>query len=220
MEHAQFYALSDVMTIWDILSRWKKIPLEEMEIHINRYKGRRPALQPYELWKPSGEPNQHGIYLRPRTGRLFITEDIVASTCTVIDDDGNVITRDYNCQETFFGETLFFLTKDVALLEQRNPDYLAEPLKPPLHIEAQDEPEEQSPLKRSRRIVPIPDGTLRAWDAAAFLGISESTLWELAKNGEIQKGIKLRPKVTVWEIAALREYLENKKAISAANRKK
>ncbi len=49
---------------------FQKIPLEELEIHINRYKDRRPALQPYELLTPSGEPNERGIYLRPRKGHL------------------------------------------------------------------------------------------------------------------------------------------------------
>ena len=177
MEHAQYYALSDVMTIWDILHRWKKIPLEELEILINRYKGRRPALQPYELLTPSGEPNERGLYLRPRKGRMFITDDIISSTCTVSDDDGNVITRDYTCQENFFGETLFFLTRDVAQLEQRNPDYLVEPLKP-LHADTQDKREEKNNKSpdapkptRHRRAVSIPDGTMRAPEAAAYRGM-------------------------------------------------
>ncbi len=55
---------------------------------------------------------------------------------------------------------------------------------------------------------PRPSGKmLRAKDAAALLGIGESTFWKWVQEGRLPKGIKLSPKATVWDEDGLRSYV-------------
>ena len=48
---------------------------------------------------------------------------------------------------------------------------------------------------------------LRARDAAAYLGIAESTFWKRVADGGLSRGIKQTPRCTVWRREELDAYL-------------
>lgn len=49
---------------------------------------------------------------------------------------------------------------------------------------------------------------LRVKDAAAFLGIGQSTFWKWVKEGKLPKGKRLSARATVWMRADLEQFLE------------
>lgn len=48
----------------------------------------------------------------------------------------------------------------------------------------------------------------RAADAAAFLGVAESTFWRWAREGRLPKGVRLSRRCTVWPREALAQFVE------------
>ena len=48
-----------------------------------------------------------------------------------------------------------------------------------------------------------PQALYRAAECARFYSVGLSTWWQWAKTGKAPRGIKLSPKVTVWEGASL-----------------
>lgn len=48
--------------------------------------------------------------------------------------------------------------------------------------------------------------SLRAKEAAAFLGIGKSTFWRWVQEGRIPEGIKLSPRATVWTVETLEHF--------------
>lgn len=59
-------------------------------------------------------------------------------------------------------------------------------------------------MGKSTTIIP---NVLRARDAAAYLGIAESTFWKRVSDGEFSRGIKQSPRCTVWRREELDAYL-------------
>ena len=49
---------------------------------------------------------------------------------------------------------------------------------------------------------------LRAKNAAAFLGIGESTFWKWSREGRLPRGTRLSARATVWRIVDLEAFLE------------
>ena len=56
-------------------------------------------------------------------------------------------------------------------------------------------------------------GVVRAKQAAAFLGLGESTFWRWVKNGKLPQGIHLSARATVWKIADLEAFIEQQTAL-------
>lgn len=56
---------------------------------------------------------------------------------------------------------------------------------------------------------------LRAADAAAFLGVAESTFWRWAREGRLPKGVRLSKRCTVWPREALAQFVEHQASVSA-----
>lgn len=55
-------------------------------------------------------------------------------------------------------------------------------------------------------------GFIRAKRFAAALDIGESTLWKWAAENRIPQPIKLSPRVTVWDAAAVHEWMSARAA--------
>lgn len=55
--------------------------------------------------------------------------------------------------------------------------------------------------------------TLRLKDAAAFLGISKTTLWRLSNLGDLPQPIRLTSRCCVYRKIDLENWLESKKAV-------
>ena len=55
--------------------------------------------------------------------------------------------------------------------------------------------------------ISMPDH-MRSVDAAAFLGVSVTTLYRWAREGHIAKGIKLAPRCTVWRRTDLEAFVD------------
>ena len=51
-------------------------------------------------------------------------------------------------------------------------------------------------------------GAMRAKACAAYFGIGESTWWGWCAEGRVPPGIKLGPRVTVWRISDVVEFME------------
>lgn len=49
--------------------------------------------------------------------------------------------------------------------------------------------------------------TLRAKGVAAYYGIGVATVWRWAKEGKLPKGTRFSPRVTVWRIEDLEQFL-------------
>ncbi|HJB66247.1 MAG TPA: helix-turn-helix domain-containing protein [Candidatus Mailhella merdavium] len=56
---------------------------------------------------------------------------------------------------------------------------------------------------------------LRAKGAAAYLGISQSTLWRWVKQGRINKGTRLSARCTVWPREELEKFMQEQASTSA-----
>ena len=56
---------------------------------------------------------------------------------------------------------------------------------------------------------------LRAKGAAAYLGISQSTLWRWVKQGRINKGTRLSARCTVWPREELERFMQEQASTSA-----
>jgi prophage regulatory protein len=56
-------------------------------------------------------------------------------------------------------------------------------------------------------------GFIRAKRFAAALDIGESTLWKWAAENRIPQPIKLSPRVTVWDAAAVHEWMTRRTAV-------
>lgn len=67
----------------------------------------------------------------------------------------------------------------------------------------------QTSVESSRK-----NGALRAKNAAAFLGIGESTFWRRVQQGRLPKGTRLSARVTVWKAKDI-EYFLNQAAEGA-----
>jgi len=52
------------------------------------------------------------------------------------------------------------------------------------------------------------EGNLRTIPAAKYLGIGKTTLQLWAKEGKIHPGVKLSPRVRVWPISVLDDFLK------------
>ena len=50
-------------------------------------------------------------------------------------------------------------------------------------------------------------GAMRAKNAAAFLGIGESTFWRWVQQGRLPKGARLSARTTVWKYEDLEQFL-------------
>lgn len=57
----------------------------------------------------------------------------------------------------------------------------------------------------------------RIQQVTSFLGICEGTVWKWTKNGKLPKGIKLSPRVTVWDSTAIKQMMVDKAETTVNN---
>ena len=58
--------------------------------------------------------------------------------------------------------------------------------------------------------------TMRAKDAAEYIGISRSTLWRLVRAGEIPAPIEIGPQTKVFRVEWLAAFIDRKEGEQAA----
>ncbi|MCR5813800.1 MAG: hypothetical protein K6G15_04840 [Desulfovibrio sp.] len=122
MIYPRYFPDNEYMTIWQILQRWQKIPLQELMSLINWFGGSRPKLPPHVMWPPAeGTSNARGAYLYP-LGRVELKiVGKIDGLCRIEDNDGVIYscsidtTPKKHCEPV--GE-LYFLASDVVRLEQ------------------------------------------------------------------------------------------------------
>ena len=181
----------DCLSVWDVLARWQHISIEEFAELINSRK-----LQAYRVLHP------HDWSLDARTLTLQSIEERLAFrgddhyVITLHDEQGRMIDASADgCVldengEPMYGDQVYFLIDDVARVEEGR--FVTEPLKAP-----------RAPAEPARRVGRM----LRAADAAAKCGISESEWWRWVSEGRMPQGIKVKPKLTVWPEAELEDAL-------------
>ncbi len=57
----------------------------------------------------------------------------------------------------------------------------------------------------------IPPKVFRAKEAAAYLGIAQSTFWRWVRDEVLPEGTLLSPRCRVWEITDIDAFLESKR---------
>jgi predicted DNA-binding transcriptional regulator AlpA len=66
----------------------------------------------------------------------------------------------------------------------------------------------QSIIGDTKRTPPVP----------AIIPVSKSTWWAGVKSGRFPEPIKLGPRITVWRVEDIREFIENNSASSVTSR--
>lgn len=66
----------------------------------------------------------------------------------------------------------------------------------------------QNIIGDSKRTPPVP----------AIIPVSKSTWWAGVKSGRFPEPIKLGPRITVWRVEDIREFIENNSASSVTSR--
>lgn len=51
---------------------------------------------------------------------------------------------------------------------------------------------------------------IRLKDVMRITGIARSTIWLWIKNGQFPKSIKISPRVTVWKVSDIQQWIEEK----------
>lgn len=57
-------------------------------------------------------------------------------------------------------------------------------------------------------VTQVQPAVFRAKDAAAYLGMAESTFWEYVRKGKIGKGLRYSSRCTVWRQKVLDKFLD------------
>ncbi len=197
MEYGNFYHTDECLTIWDVLKRWPRINLYELECLINKSDEGDPLLPPYEYECPVNTEPEDTLYLHlMRRGALKISEinDVLTE---VRDEHGHTVAS--TCYETctehgdpLWHDKLYFLLGDVLRLEKEHPDYVSKVSKRKRHAVA--ETPRRQPSSEPRRTRKM----LSAEAIATLLGIDTSTVWQWAASGKIPAGIRLSSKATRW----------------------
>ncbi|MCR5562938.1 MAG: helix-turn-helix domain-containing protein [Desulfovibrio sp.] len=200
MEYGSLYPADECLTIWDVLDRWPRINLYELECLINKSDDGDPLLPPYEYERAVNMEPDDALYLhRMRRGTLKISEhnDILTE---VRDESGLAVAS--TCYETcdehknpLWRDKLYFLLGDVKRLEKEHPDYVS--AIPKRKRNAPAETTRRPPSKSSsapRRTIKM----LRVEEVAALLGIKKSTVWQWVADSKLPAGIRLSNKATRW----------------------
>lgn len=100
MEYGSLYPADECLTIWDVLDRWPRINLYELECLINKSDDGDPLLPPYEYERAVNMEPDDVLYLhRMRRGTLKISE-INDFQKEVRDERGQVVASIYDTPST------------------------------------------------------------------------------------------------------------------------